>query len=40
MWVAWVYKMLERAKSQNFGVGETYGFMNFYYDSTKFYLWF
>ena len=27
-------------QGQNFGVGETCGFMNFYYDSAKFYLWF
>ena len=25
-------------QGQNFGVGETCGFMNFYYDSAKFYL--
>ena len=42
-WVAWIYKILARvkknAKGQNFGVGETYDFMNFPYDSImNFYL--
>ena len=28
----------KNGRGQNFGVGGTYKFMNFYYDSTKFYL--
>ena len=28
----------KNCRGQNFGVDETYGFMNFYHDSIKFYL--
>ena len=28
----------KNGRGQNFGVGETYGFMKFYFVSTKFYL--
>ena len=47
VWVAWVHKVLAWVKKKwqgmKFGVGETYDFMNFYYDSMKVYwfkLWF
>ena len=28
----------KNGRSRNFGVGETHGFINFYYDPMKFYL--
>ena len=30
----------KNGRGQNFGVGKTYEFLNFCYDSMKFYLWF
>ena len=41
VWVAWVHNVFgwieKNGRNQHFGVGETY-FMNFGYDSLKFYL--